>query len=115
MAKGIYPAITYVLLFSVGVVFSALIYNFTSNSLTNKQINLENAQGDRICAYLEDLAGKDGEVTIDIRDYRLESSPLRVIGKFEHVCASNLSVEGSCSGECVVRANSEGVLSLSVP
>jgi len=113
MAKGIYPAITYVLLFSVGVVFSALIYNFTADSLSNKQINLENAQGDRICAYLEDLAGKDAEVTMDIRDYRLESSPLRVIGKTEHVCASNLSTEGSCSGECVVRVSYEGTLRLS--
>jgi hypothetical protein len=112
MPKGIYPAIVYVLLFSIGVVFSAMIYNFTANSLENKQEAFESAQADRICAYLEGLSGKDAKVRLDIRDYRIETGPLRVIAKAEHVCPSNLTAEGSCGGECVIKVSPEGILSL---
>jgi hypothetical protein len=112
MAKGIYPAVTYVLLFSTGIVFSAVIYNFTANSMENKQESLENAQAERICAYLGDLAGKDAEVRIDVCDYGIESNPLRVIGKKEHICAGSLAADGICKGTCSIKST-EGNLRLS--
>jgi hypothetical protein len=108
MDKGIYPAVAYALLFSVGIIFSAMIYNFAASSMEDKQESLESAQAERICAYLADLAGKDAEIRIDVRDYRLESNPLRVIGKNEHICPGNLAAGGRCSGTCIIKGPEEG-------
>lgn len=109
--KGIYPAVSYVLLFSVGVVFGALVYGFSGEYVEGKSANIQEAQSGRICAYLADLAQMDAEigVFVDLGELGLESVPLRVVGEGEFICGGNLTSFGFCQGECFIKRGSDGL------
>jgi hypothetical protein len=104
--KGMYPAISYVLLFSAGVALAAVIYGFTGDFVENRALESQKAQSERICAYLENIALKDAEIEakLGLQGLGLESGPLRVIGKEEYICARNLPSDGFCRDNCVIRS-----------
>ncbi|MBN2095232.1 MAG: hypothetical protein JW727_04235 [Candidatus Aenigmarchaeota archaeon] len=108
MGKGIYPAVTYILLFSVGIAFSAMLYTFTTSAMGEKAAALEEVRAERICSYIERLSlmESDASVEIDVGDFLLESGPLSVTGKERHFCPGNVASEGFCRGRCLVNTYS---------
>lgn len=55
--KGLYPAVVYVLLFAVGLISFASIYYFTDNFVSEKNIELEEAQSEKICVFSAEFRG----------------------------------------------------------
>jgi len=100
--KGLYPAVVYAMLFASGIVIFFLIYGFIEDFVNHKKIILEDLQAEKICNFLENLQNKTGMVEIDIGSYKIETSPLRIVGSYSHECTLATEVQGSCSGLCKI-------------
>ncbi|RLJ00654.1 MAG: hypothetical protein DRP06_01545 [Candidatus Aenigmatarchaeota archaeon] len=101
--KGMYPLITYILLFAVGISVSASIYYFTENFAFKENLDLENAKAYKLCAFLRSLEGKEGEFELDIGDFRIDTAPLRFTGFSSYKCDLILETSGYCYKECRIK------------
>ena len=101
--KGMYPLITYVLLFAVGISVSASIYYFTEKFAFEENLELENAKADKLCSFLRSLEGKEGEFEMDIGDFRIDTAPLRFTGVSSYNCNLILETSGYCNKECRIK------------
>lgn len=101
--KGLYPAVVYVLLFAVGLISFVSIYSFTDEFVNNRNLELEKVQAEKLCNFLQSLEEKEGEFEIDIRDFEIQTNPLKIVGSFVYNCDIDLNTSGSCSGECKIR------------
>ncbi len=98
--KGLYPAVVYVLLFAIGIIVFISIYHFTNDFVYENNAELEKVQAEKICVFLKNLDGKEGEFEVDIRDFKIETNPLKIIGSSVYSCGIGLNDSGSCLGEC---------------
>lgn len=101
--KGLYPVIVYVLLFAVGITLFVSIYHFTNDFISKKNLELEEAQTEKICTFLKNLKGKEGEFNLDIRNFKIKTNSLKIIGFSSHNCKININTSGSCSEKCKIR------------
>lgn len=99
--KGLYPPVVYILLFSVGLVIFASVYAFSETFFLYRSLELESLQAEKICLFIKNIEGKEGEFQINVRNFRITSEPLRIIGTSVYNCETRLNVFGSCSENCV--------------
>ncbi len=98
-----YPLVVYVLLFAVGISISASIYHFTEKFVFEKNLELENAKADKLCAFLRNLEGKEGEFGLDVGDFRIDTAPLKFTGFSSYTCNISLNTSGYCYKECRIK------------
>jgi len=105
MKKGLYPAIVYVLLFSVGIAVFAFFYYFTDNFVSDKNLELEKMQAEKICYFLQSLKNKEAEIKLSIGNFRIETNPLKIVSSSVYNCNIGLNTSGSCSKECKIKVS----------
>ncbi len=98
-----YPLITYILLFAVGISVSASIYYFTEKFAFEENLELENAKSDKLCSFLRSLDGKEGEFEMNLGDFRIYTNPLRFTGVSTYNCNLILETSGYCDKECRIK------------
>ena len=108
--KGLYPTVVYVLLFAVGIVVFALVYQFTGDYISEKNIKLEEVRAEKICVFLQNLEGKEGEFELDFGDFRIETNPINIIGSSVYNCELGLNISGSCSGLCKIEVSGDNIV-----
>ncbi|MCK4730731.1 MAG: hypothetical protein KAT28_05425 [Candidatus Aenigmarchaeota archaeon] len=101
--KGMYPLITYILLFAVGVSVSASIYYFMEKFAFEENLKLEGAKADKLCSFLRSLEGKEGEFELNLGDFRIDTAPLRFTGFSSYKCDLILETSGYCNKECRIK------------
>jgi len=105
MKKGLYPAIVYVLLFSVGISVFAFFYYFTDNFVSDKNLELEKLQAEKICYFLQSLKNKEVEIKLSIGNFRIETNPLKIVSSSVYNCNIGFNASGSCSKECKIKVS----------
>ncbi len=98
-----YPLITYVLLFAIGILISVSVYYFTEKFAFKENLELESAKADKLCAFFRNLEGKEGEFELDVGDFRIDTAPLRLTGFSSYNCNISLNASGYCNKECKIK------------
>ena len=108
--KGIYPAIVYIILFSVGVVVFFSIYSFSNNFIANKEAELKDVQAEKICNFIKSIEGKRITAEIELGEYSILTGPLRIIAGTPHLCQIDAITRGNCSGLCRIKSSEREIV-----
>ncbi len=108
--KGVHPTVVYVLLFAAGVMIFFSLYTFSNDFISEKKAELQEVQADKLCNFLKKIEGERLEAEIELGDYRIETSPLRIIAGSPHSCSLNTTTQGNCSGLCMIESSGEKII-----
>ena len=108
--KGLYPIIIYIILFAIGISIFVIIYNFTGNFAATTSLDIEKIQSEKICYFIKNLENREGEFELSIRDYRIETNPLRIIDSSIYACEVKIPSSGSCSNVCNLKVSDNSIV-----